>query len=179
MGLPSKEERVLGLFFNEPSRHWHFKDIVKEAAISRQQAAKWLRRFIKENLILHIKEKGRMPYFIANFEHPNYRNRKKLFALSQLNDSGLLAHLQSLPKAKTVIIFGSFARSDWHKDSDLDLFILGNPKGFEPAKYWKKLKREVQPHFFQEKQELKSIRSGLLRNVIDGYLVKGSMKELL
>ena len=30
MGKPSKESRIIELFFNEPSKHWHFKDIVRQ-----------------------------------------------------------------------------------------------------------------------------------------------------
>ena len=41
-----------------------------------------------------------MPFFIANYEHANYDNRKKLYALNKLYESGLLTELQSLEKAK-------------------------------------------------------------------------------
>ncbi|MBN2052005.1 nucleotidyltransferase domain-containing protein [Candidatus Woesearchaeota archaeon] len=179
MGLPSKEDNVLGLFFNEPSRQWHFKDIIKTANISRQQANKWLKRLVKQNIIIHVKNNGKMPFFIANFNHSDYKNNKKLFALKILSDSGFLAHLQGLSRAKAIIIFGSFVRSDWHKDSDIDLFIFGNPAGLETARFWKKLGREIQAHVFSSKSNLKNIKSGLLGDVIDGYLVKGSMNEFV
>ena len=34
MGITPKYERVLELFFNEGTKHWHFSEIVKEAKIS-------------------------------------------------------------------------------------------------------------------------------------------------
>jgi len=178
MGLPSKEEEVLKLFFNEPSRQWRFKDIIGKAGISRQQANKWLKRLARQNIIIHVKNKGRMPYFEANFENPDYKNSKKLFALNLLNKSGFLAHLQKLKKASTVIIFGSFTRADWHKGSDIDVFILGSAAGLDAASYWKKLGHEVEKHIFKGEKELKAIKSGLLKNILDGYLVRGSMIDL-
>jgi len=33
MGKPSKESQVLELFFNEPTKHWHFTDIVKTSKV--------------------------------------------------------------------------------------------------------------------------------------------------
>jgi len=174
-----KKNEILNLFFNEPSRHWHFTEITKKAGISKQQANKWLKRFLKERLIEHEKPKGKMPYFQANFSHPNYKIKKRLFALDQLYQSGLLAYLESIKKAKTVIIFGSFARSDWYTDSDIDVFIYGAPEKLETAKYWKKLHRPVQLHVFKNKKQIKEIHSGLISNMINGYLVKGDIKEVL
>lgn len=179
MGSPTKEEKVLELFFNEPSKHWHFKDIIQIAKISRQQANKWLKRFMKEKLVLHIKPTGKMPYFVANFSEPNYKNRKKLFAFSRLCSSGLLSHLQSLAKAKAVIIFGSYARADWDKESDIDIFIYGDAAGFEPVKFWGKIGRVIEPHIFENAKEIRDIRSGLMKNVIKGMIVKGDLIDLI
>mgnify|MGYP001559114311 CR=1 FL=1 len=121
--MESKEERVLGLFFNEPTKEWHFEEIAREAKITRSKADRWLKQFIKDKVIRRIKERGKMPHYVSNCELPPYKNRKKLFALNKLYASGFLNHLASLPKARTVIIFGSFARSDWYSGSDIDLFI--------------------------------------------------------
>jgi len=177
MGLPSKEEIMLKLFFNEPSKQWHFKDIVTKAKISKQQANKWLKRFEKEKLIIHKKPMEKMPYFQANFEHLNYKNKKKIYALNRMYDTGLLKRLQSLEKSKAVVIFGSFAKSDWHTGSDIDVFILGNPKDLRYGTLWQG--REVQVHAFKTKKDLKKIKSGLMQNVINGYFVKGDVQDLV
>jgi predicted nucleotidyltransferase len=178
MGLPSKEENVLELFFNHPSKQWHFLEIVKEAKLSKQQANKWLKEFLGESLISHHKPKGKLPYFIGNFNHPNYRNRKRVYALTKLYESGFLSHLHSLPKARLIVIFGSFSRWDWHKESDIDLFILGDSEGLEMNKYWGKLHRQIEPHIFEDMGEVKAIRSGLVKSIMNGYAVKGQMDTL-
>ena len=179
MGLRSKEENILSLFFNESAKHWHFTEIVKSAKISKKQANLWLRKLTKERLVIHVKPKGKMPYFKANFNHSNYQDRKKLYSLTMFYESGLLSHLRQLPKAKTVIIFGSFSRYDWHSNSDVDLFIYGKNEGLDIKTYKRRLKREISTFTYPSLREMRSIRSGLMKNIINGYVVKGNINDII
>ena len=173
--MESKEENVLGLFFNYPGREWHFEEILQKAKIVRSKANGWLKQFIKEGLIRRIKEKNKMPYYISKYASPPYKNRKKLFAFNQLYRSGFLDHLTSLPKAKAVIIFGSFTRSDWYNDSDIDLFIYGESEGLKLASYGLKMHRDIQVFVCHNQKELARFGEGLLRNVIKGNVIKGDI----
>lgn len=175
MGLPSKEESILELFFNEPSKQWHFEEVLKTAKVSRGKANKWLAKLVKERIIKHIKPKGKMPYFQADFDRPTYRSRKRLFSLSLLQKSGFLDHLISLPHAKTVIIFGSFVRADWYKGSDIDVFIYGGDEGLDTWRYCKKLHRNIQVFVASDTAELEKMGPGLLRNILEGVLIKGKI----
>jgi len=168
-----KEDALLEVLFNEPSKHWHFEKLLEAAKISRPQAAQWLKKFITEGLIKRIKENGKMPYYIGNHEDPRYQARKKLFALEQFEKQGFLSHLAGLPKAKAVIIFGSMTRWDWYKDSDIDVFIYGDPEGFREGEYWAKLGREIETFICKDENELHKFGPGLLRNILEGYRVKG------
>lgn len=176
--MQSKGNKVLELFFNQPTKHWHFEEILKKSKVSRDKANKWLKKFIKENIIKKIKKKTKMPHYIGNYKHPEYKNRKRLFTLNQFYKSGFLNHLQSLKKAKTVIIFGSMSRSDWHKESDIDLFIFGNDDGLNLGKYELKLHRDIQLFTAKIKKDLKKMGSGLIRNILEGYRVKGNIDFL-
>lgn len=173
--MRSKQESVIELFFNNPTRQWHFEEILKEAKITRSKSNKWLKKFVKQGLVKRIKERSKMPYFISNYESPEYRNGKKIFALNKLHDSGLLNHLYSLEKASAVVIFGSFSRSDWYKDSDIDVFIYGNSEGLKIADYELKLHREIQLFICENKKELTKLGSSLIRNIIKGNLIKGNL----
>ncbi len=171
----NKEENIVKLFYNEPTKHWHFEAILKEAKISRPQAVQWLKQFIKRNLIQRIKKKGKMPYYIAQFESPHYKAAKRVYALTQFEKSGFLAHLISLPKAKTVIIFGSMVRGDWYTESDVDLFIYGDAEGLHTLDFRIKLKRDIQVFECESDKDLKEYRPGLLRNISEGYIIKGEL----
>lgn len=172
--MKSKENKIIELFFQYPTREWHFEEIVNEARIARSKADNWLKKFIKENLIKRIKKKNKMPYYISRYDSTEYKTKKKIFALNILHKAGLLKHLESL-KAKTIIIFGSFTRSDWYKDSDVDIFIYGNTEGLKIAEYELKLKRNIELFICKEKKELKRLGEGLIRNIIKGDIIKGNI----
>lgn len=173
--MESKEESVIELFFDNPTREWHFEEVIKEARIARSKADNWLKKFINEGLVRRIKKEGKMPYYISNYSSSRYKNKKKAFALNQLYKCGLLDHLDSLQNAKAIIIFGSFSRSDWYKESDIDIFIYGDPEGLKIASYETKLHRNIQLFICQNKKELEKFGSGLLRNIVTGNIVKGNL----
>ncbi len=170
-----KEDLVLELFFNEPTKQWRFENIILAAKISRPQAAAWLRKFIKEGLVRRIKPHGKMPYYIGNYDSAAYQSRKRLFALNALEKQQFLSHLASLPKAQAVVLFGSFSRWDWHKESDIDIFIYGDPEGFDKGAFRAKLHREIETFVCKNKNELQRFKLGFLRNIAEGYLVKGTL----
>lgn len=172
----NKEENIIGLFLNEPSKYWHFEELLHAAHISRPQAVLWLQKLMKENIIHKIKPKKKMPHYVADVNNPSYRIKKKLFALSQLEKTGFLSHLARLPKAKAVILFGSLSRWDWHKESDIDIFIYGDTEGFDYGKYRRLLHREIQILTCKDASELSNFSKGLLRNIFEGYRIKGFLE---
>ncbi len=146
------------------------------AKMSRPVAAKWLRQLIKEEVIQKVKSEGKMPFYIASIASPVFQTRKKLFALEQLEKTGFLSHLAGLKKASTVIIFGSMSRWDWYKDSDIDVFIYGDPDGLDEVTYWKETGREIQTFICKEPSDFDKFAPGLLRNILAGYIVKGTLE---
>lgn len=170
-----KRESVLSLFFNEPTKHWPFKDILTKSGVSRPQVAAWLKRLVTEKLVMRFKKQGKMPYYIANNTSPVFQMKKRIFALEMLEGSGFLAHLASLPGANAVYIFGSMSRWDWYTQSDVDVFIYGSDDALDIAAYETALHREIQVFVCRNPQELKEFNQGLLHNIIKGYRVKGDL----
>ena len=169
--MKSKEDALLELFFNS-TKYWHFEELRRNVKIGKPQLARWLKKFEADGLIKRVKQKGKMPYYVQNNSDVRFRTKKRLFGLNLLYKSGLLDHLASL-KADTVILFGSFSRWDWYKDSDIDIFIYGDDSDFEQWKYEKKLKREIQLFTCKNKEDLKKLGEGLLTNIIKGIVIKG------
>ena len=174
--MESKEDYALEPFFNSP-RHWHFEEILKKAKISRPQLAHWLEKFEKEGVVKRFKPKGKMPYYMQNFGSPEFHQRKRLFTLKRFYESGFLSHLQQC-NADTVIIFGSFARTDWHDRSDIDLFVLGKADNLNISQYEKKLKRDIQLFHFRRPKEVSKLSPGLLPYVAAGDIIKGDLSFL-
>ncbi|MDP2750629.1 MAG: nucleotidyltransferase domain-containing protein [Nanoarchaeota archaeon] len=179
MASPSKEENVLKLILeNSPLKEWHFEDVVKEAKVTRLVANKWLKKYKSEGLLYHIKEKGKFPYFTVGSNNPFYYSLKRIYALEQLHKSGLIPKLLSLKTAKTVILFGSIAKGDWYKGSDIDVFVFGDISDFDKNIYEHKLKKKIELHVFQNKKEIDEVKTGLIKNVINGYVIKGQIQDI-
>ncbi|MBU0457510.1 MAG: nucleotidyltransferase domain-containing protein [Nanoarchaeota archaeon] len=172
------KKTIKELFFDYPTKQWHFEQLLKEAGLSRAQTNAWIKKIMKDNLIKRVKPKSKMPYYIAKYDSPEYISAKKLFALEKFHSSGFLSHLLSLQQAEAIIIFGSIIRGDWHKESDIDLFVYGNADDLELGKYWIKLGREIQFFGCKDKKELKKYNPALLKNILKGYTIKGSIPDL-
>ncbi len=179
MASPSKEEKVLKLLLeNSPLKEWHFEEIVREADITRAVANKWLKKYTKEGLLKRIKEKGKFPYFTAGSNNTTYSSRKRLYALEQLHQSGLIPKLLSLSGTKTIILFGSIIRGDWYKDSDIDIFMYGNLEDFNKTFFERKLGRSIELHLFESEEEIKEVKTGLIKNIVNGYIIKGRIQDI-
>jgi len=180
MASPSKEENVLRLILgNSPLREWHFEEIVKEAKVTKAVANKWLKMYVKDCLLNHVKRRGRFPYFSVGSNNPFYYSLKRVYALEQLHRSGLIPKLLSIETAKTVIIFGSIARGDWYKDSDIDIFVFGNLTDFNKKLYELKLHRHIELHIFRNMKEIQRVKTGLVKNIINGYVLKGQIQDVV
>ena len=179
MASPSKEENVLKLILeNSPLREWHFEEVVREAKVTKVVANKWLKKCVNEGLLKYVKENGKFPYFTVGSNNPVYYSLKRVYALEQLHKSGLIPRLLSLKKAKTIILFGSIIQGDWYKYSDIDIFVLGNVSDFDKSHYELKLSKHIELHIFHNKDEIKKVKTGLIKNVINGYIIKGQIQDI-
>ncbi|HLC90417.1 MAG TPA: nucleotidyltransferase domain-containing protein [Candidatus Nanoarchaeia archaeon] len=170
-----KEENLLKLFFNQPLKPWHFEEILKTGKISRPQASLWLKKFLQEQLIKKIHPKNKKPYYVADYESPNYQNCKRILALQKLHQSGLLNVLVSLKEAECIILFGSFSRWDWYEQSDIDLFIYGKIPPLNFRKFESIVHHEIQIFNAGTEKDLQKLGPALLRNIIKGITIKGDI----
>ena len=178
MGTQSKEENVLKLILeNSPLKEWHFNEIVKNAKITKLVANKWLKKYVSEGLLNYIKENRKFPYYTVGINNSIYNSQKRIYALEKIHNSGLLSKLLSLKTPKTIIIFGSIIKGDWYKDSDIDIFIYGNISNFNKNYYEHKLNRKIELHIFQNIKEIKKVKTGLIKNIINGYVIKGQIQD--
>ena len=171
------KEKIKTLFFNETLKRWHFEELVKETGISRERVNYFLKELLEEGFIKKVKQKGKMPYYLANRESIKFRNEKRLYGLSILSKSGLFEHISKLKKIKTAILFGSFSRGDWSKSSDIDLFIYGDDKDFAEGEFEIKLDKEIQTFSYKDPKKIKKeLDSKLIPNIIKGFYIKESLE---
>ncbi len=179
MASPSKEDNVLKLILeNSPLKEWHFEEVVREAKVTKLVANKWLKKYVSEGLLKRIKVRGRFPSYSVGNNNPAYYSLKRVYALEQLHKCGLITKLLSLTKAKTIILFGSIVKGDWYKDSDIDIFVFGEVSDFDKNIYELKLKKNIELHVFRNKEEIEEVRTGLIKNIINGYVLKGQIQDI-
>jgi len=179
MASPSKEDCVLKLLLeNSPLKEWHFGEILREAKVTKLVASKWLRKYAREGLLLHVKKKGKFPFFTVGSNNPVYYSLKRVYALEKLHQSGLIPKLMALKDAKTIILFGSIIKGDWYKDSDIDIFILGKAPNIDRNLYEQRLRRSIEMHVFRDKKEIREVKTGLISNVVNGYVIKGRVQDI-
>ncbi|MBU0614659.1 MAG: nucleotidyltransferase domain-containing protein [Nanoarchaeota archaeon] len=171
------KNEIKKIFFLESLRRWHFKDICMETGLSRERVNFGLKQLVKEAIIIRTKPKGKMPYYTANRDTQRFRDEKSMFGLNMLDSSGLFECLNSDEGIKTAILFGSFARGDWNKSSDVDIFIYGKADDFEKGRIESQLKREIEIFGYRKPEEIKrELDHKLIPNIIKGFNIKGSLE---
>jgi len=164
------KEKIKVLFFNHTLRRWHFETILTESGISRERVNHFLKELLNEKFAIRVKKRSKMPYYIANRDSAKFRFEKKLYGLKMLEESGLFEKLTSCKGIKTAVLFGSFARGDWSKSSDIDLFIYGDDTEFEKGLYEKKLRREIQVFAYKNKDEItRDLDPTVIPNIAKGF----------
>ena len=173
----TKMDEIKDLFFNDTLRRWHFEALLRESGLSRERVHHFLKELRRERLILRVKKKGKMPYYLANRDSAKFRSAKRWYGLTMLERSGLFENLNSCKGIKTAILFGSFARGDWSKSSDIDLFIYGDDTEFEKGLYETKLHRDIQVFAYQNTKKLKKdLDPMVIPNIAKGFFITGSVE---
>ena len=96
---------------------------------------------------------------------------------SQLNKSGVINHLIdkfNFPEA--IILFGSFAKAENIKRSDIDLLVISPlKKEINLEKFGKKLGHKIQLFVYSSKdiKKMKQNNKELLNNLINGRVIYG------
>ena len=165
------QSEIKELFFENPSKQFYLRQIAKLSNTPKTTAARILRKLSKQGIIQKIKEKP-FPKFFANTENPMHGFYKKVFILEKIYSSGLINHLDSL-SPKAIILFGSCAKGEYNRDSDIDLFILSPGTKINLEKYEKKLKHSINLVF---EQDINNLSNELLNNIINGTKLRGFLK---
>ncbi len=158
------------LFFNDTLKRWHFEELVQSSGMSRERVHHFLRELCKEGFIKRIKPRGKMPYYLAKRDSLKFRSEKRLYGLSLLEEAGLFEHIASCKGIKTAILFGSFARGDWSRSSDIDIFIFGDDSEFDKRPFESKLERKIQIFSYTNPKEMKHhLDPKVITNIAKGF----------
>lgn len=172
-------ENILKYFFEEPNRWYHVREAARLIKLNPTTISKYLNNLTKENILIKKLERKHL-LFKANTESEEFRDLKKYYNIRLIKKSGLINYInKELHYPEAIIIFGSYAKSENDKDSDLDIFIISNTKKkLDLQKYEKVFQKEIQMflHTPEEFKDLQRNNKHLINNVLNGIIIKGYLE---
>ncbi len=143
LDLRSKaRQRLLAYYFTNPTARHHLRDLAERLSIDPSNLSKELQRLDREGLF-RSEVSGRQKYFQLNREYPLFEEVRGIVAKT-IGAIPLIA--QSLKKVEGIeeaCLYGSFARDQQDAASDIDVLVIGNPKGEALAATMEKLERQL------------------------------------
>jgi len=173
-----KEINTLQIFFEEPEREFHLREIARIFKKNPVTIKKRLDESIKKD-ILSLRKVGKFYFYSSNTMNEKYRDLKRQYNKEKLDDSGVIDYLKEKFNLPTIVLFGSFDRGENNKNSDIDLCVITeSKKEINLDKYEKILKRKIQLHIFNDKvfKNLRLKNKELFENIINGYKIHGFLE---
>jgi uncharacterized protein len=155
--------RVLGWLLGHPDEAFYLRQIVRHTGSAQGAVQRELDTLTKAGLLLR-RVQGRQVYFQANRESPVFPELRGLF----LKTAGLadvlreaLAPLSN--EIELALIFGSAARGDLRRGSDIDLLVVGDASFTAVANLLseaqERLGRDVNPTVYLREEFKRKIRN--------------------
>jgi len=158
-------------FFEDCYRRINVREYARILKLSPPTASKLLTNYHKEGLIGMHKERNYI-FFFANKESTLFMDLSRIYWQNKLNE--LISFLDKKLINPTVILFGSAAKAEISKDSDIDIAVIPGKKILGLEAFEKKLKRKIQVFLFQSLKDIKN--KELANNILNGYILFGRIK---
>lgn len=176
MMIPDQRKKILEVFFKDPFKEVHLREAVRLSGVSLANVDNSMRLFVKEGLF-HRREVSNMVFFKPNLENETllkifeylelekrrdfYGRNKKIARLLQKYSKDIVD--LSDKKIQIVILFGSVARGDWTKDSDVDILAVVSGKENDVTPILNKARSDAGPLL-----EIRPI-STTIEKLVDGF----------
>jgi predicted nucleotidyltransferase len=158
MLIPTRRRKVLEVFLKDPFREIHLREIARLSGVSLNNVDNSMRLFVKDDMFKR-REVSNMVFFRPNLESEEllkmfeylelekkkgfYNKNRKIARLIQKYAEDIVA--LSDKKIQLVILFGSVAREEWVKGSDIDILVVVSGKENEVTPILNKAKIDVSP----------------------------------
>ena len=158
MLVPNQRKKILEVFFKDPFKEAHLREVVRLSKVSLTNVDNSMRLFVKEDMFRR-REVSNMVFLKPNLENESllkifeylelekrkdfYSKNKKIARLLQKYSNDIVS--LSDKRIQIVILFGSVARGDWTKDSDVDILAVVSGKEAEVTTVLNKAKTDAGP----------------------------------
>lgn len=158
-------DKILEVFFEFSDRKFTIREIAKITKIPKSTVLNHLKRLKSEGMVTKDNKSTNTRLF---------KVKKTNYFIEKIYTSGLIEYLNKTFTPSCIILFGSFRKGDFVKESDIDIFIE-TTKEAEPnlSDFEEKLKHRIQ--IFREK-DINKLPPRLFNNIINGIKLEGFFK---
>lgn len=184
--FPESRRAILGLLFSHPDEAFYLRQVVDLAGLAVGQTQRELKRLTAAGIV-ERSEQGRHVYFRANRVCPIYDELRGI----AVKTTGAVAVIEAAlaPLADRIVVafvFGSVARGEENRASDIDLMVIGDASFAEVSRAVlaaeRTLRREINLVVYPVREFQAKARQGhsfVARVIVGGKLfVGGSAREL-
>jgi predicted nucleotidyltransferase len=135
--------KIIKLFLYDPMQEYHEREVARKTQVSSGSANKLL-RLMAHSRMLKRQKRGRMVLYRLDLGSPTAKQFKILANVNSLE--GLLSNLKTI--SKRIVLFGSCSQGIDVSESDIDLMILTDERGFvkeEITRFNSHAKRRIAP----------------------------------
>lgn len=158
MLIPVGRKKILEVFLKNPFKEIHLREIARLSKSSLTNVDNSMRLFVKNNMFKRH-EMAHSTFFKPNLENDETikvfelleLERRKVFYLKRKNIARLLKKYTdtiidlSNKRIQLVILFGSVARGEWKRGSDIDILAVVLDKANDIIDILNKAKTDVSP----------------------------------
>ncbi len=159
-------------FFEDCYRRINVREYAKIMRISPPTASKLLARYASEGLLRRETYRNYL-LFHANNESRDFIDLSRMNWRREL--AALTSFLENKLMSPTVILFGSLAKAEAKKDSDVDLAVFSGGMKLDVSGFEARLRRKIHAFWFDSPGRFRAESGELKNNVINGYLLTGRM----
>ncbi|MDD5584664.1 MAG: nucleotidyltransferase domain-containing protein [Candidatus Omnitrophica bacterium] len=176
MLIPSGRKKILEVFLKDPFKEIHLRELSRMSKSSLANVDNSMRLFVKNDMFKR-NEMSHSTFFKPNLENEDTikifelleLERRKAFYAKNKNIARLIKKYTdsiielSNKRIQLVVLFGSVARSQWTKESDIDILAVVPDKENDIIEILNKAKTDVSPLL-----EIRPICT-TTKKFIDGY----------
>lgn len=135
-------QRLLAYYFTNPAARHHLRDLAVRLDIDPSNLSKELRRLEREGLF-RSEISGRQKYFQLNREYACFAEVRGI-VMKTIGAAPLLARtFKKVEGIEEAFLYGSFARNQHDAASDIDVLVIGAPRGEALAEAARKVERQL------------------------------------
>ena len=162
---------TLGPFFEDNYQRIHVRKYAKLQKVSPPTASKILKVLHKDKL-LNVEIDKKYYCYYANKASTVFKDLQRIYWKQKIIKSGVIDVITQKTTEPVIILFGSAAKGELTKDSDIDIVIItASSENIDLSDQERRIKRAIQ--LFRYKS-LESIPKNLRNNILNGYILEGS-----